>query len=97
MTSSTNWMAKSVRCAWPVIQAGRFRCVMVSWCWWTKGRQFFPATKKAPRRALFCGRWLAFQRSRQVRLNGSQYGLEAFGVAGNDLTLLQEVVATAEV
>ncbi len=32
-----------------------------------------------------------------MRLDGGQYRLEAFGVAGNDLTLLKEVMAAAEI
>ena len=39
----------------------------------------------------------ALQRRRQVRLDGGQQCLEAFGVAGDDVTLLEEFVAAGEV
>src|SRR5690606_32132853 len=39
----------------------------------------------------------ALHRRRQVRLDGSQHGFEAFGVARNDLAFLEEFMAAAEV
>ena len=40
---------------------------------------------------------LALQRSRQVRLDSRQHCLEAFGVAGNHVAFLKEVVTAGEV
>ena len=40
---------------------------------------------------------LALQRCRQVRLDGRQYCLEAFGVAGNDVAFFKEIVTAGEV
>ena len=40
---------------------------------------------------------LAFQRGRQVRLDGRQYGFEALGVAGNDVAFFKEIVTAGEV
>src|SRR5690554_831312 len=39
----------------------------------------------------------ALHRRCQVRLDGGQHGLEALRIAGNDLALFQELVATGEV
>ncbi|RMQ69081.1 hypothetical protein ALP98_05473 [Pseudomonas viridiflava] len=57
----------------------------------------FRRHKKTGFRRFFYVCSLAFERRRQVRCDCGQHGLEAFGVARNDVAFLEEVVTTGEI
>src|SRR5690606_34662380 len=70
------------------------------WCWLSSKLRRHSKTKKRPRALFSClaeALQLTLETWPEVRLDSSQHGLEALGVAGDDVALFEEFVLAGEV